>query len=1299
MASVTVGENQLQRIIRDLHVAELSREHEETGEPVTDDSSSLHKFCYKLEYLLQYDQKAKATFLGSRKDYWDYFCDCLAKVKGTNDGIRFVKSISELKTSLGKGRAFIRYCLVHQRLADTLQQCLMNQRVTCDWYYARSPFLKSHLNVDIINHLYALNEIQFDVASRGYDLDSEWPTFARRTLGSSTHMWRPPSRCSSVSSLPAQEFLPDFGSNLLGDLGELGELGELSCSGVDELRAELDQSELRQQHLLKEVHVLTDEAAELRREVGDLQGKLRASENVDQKPHKEIDQSSVSFQTHETGQANGEWTGSAQPMTKEPVAMKEIEERLAEVQATLEKERTGALQQASELQAAVKNLEEALALKEQEAADLQVQLQDVQKSIEETEKQVEEMKRREQKGREELHQRDGQISSLQEQLKVKETELSIGAVKIQQLEKESQRLSGHNQSQDKKLEEYKTQCSDLMEINAKLLHTVKRAEESGMELSKSKAALERELAILKGSEKMSLEEMVEEENVEESMQKAQMKSEAREVEVGMLENKSKLQDAVKEKHEELDVGPKTTEAETGSNPHLNAVEDKVQADKSEDLRATQHFETGDGSSRLALAEAQLDLNMKEVCRLQEEVLDLRGLLQVSTDEKIKIQALQEVTEASRRDLHSLCEELKAQAEELNRKHVEELLVCREREEAIATERDCEARTRGNLQAQVASMQEELDVLKFQDNAVALENAEARETLHRANTEIAELGVQVCLLSRNKEELLAKLQELEEGSQKEAQALRDKAEALSKDNTRLLEELKQTEGLPKAMKELQQRVEELQEEAKSLRKGNQRETNALRLRLAEQATQHGGEMKVLNEELLGVKSQMEAEREKVVTLETRLAELEASNRTYCQMIEEKNGRISSYETLLLQKEEQLNQMKVGWSKSQEEFALAQKACQENLQKITLEKQTCDLKTSAEIDDLYRTKKNLEERLVELIRDKDALWQKSDALEFEQKLRAEEETERDLPHCLGCRAQFSWWLRRHSCKLCGRPFCYSCCSNTVIGHQGGNRERCCKDCYAQHSGITERPHQEDLGGPSRPPPSPHTSTPTRRSVRSITDTQYPKPDDAAFDIITDEEVSGILEDDSLPYTTALSPGREEQGPEMLGPADDSSAFDLTSEEGEESPALAQDTELCLLKSGELTTSVAFTVEEVSEFGDESRELFVKSGCYSRVLVTVGDAGPSIGWVFSSTPKSIAFSVVYRENADTPLEQSKVLVPLTRCNSHKEPVRGQLKARDPGEYSFIFDNSFSRFISKKVLYRLTMEQPLIDDGSDCL
>lgn len=51
-----------------------------------------------------------------------------------------------------------------------------------------------------------------------------------------------------------------------------------------------------------------------------------------------------------------------------------------------------------------------------------------------------------------------------------------------------------------------------------------------------------------------------------------------------------------------------------------------------------------------------------------------------------------------------------------------------------------------------------------------------------------------------------------------------------------------------------------------------------------------------------------------------------------------------------------------------------------------------------------------------REKDELWQKSDALEFEQKLR-DEETEKDVNFCVSCNSQFSWWLRKHSCRSDG------------------------------------------------------------------------------------------------------------------------------------------------------------------------------------------------------------------------------------------------------------------------------------------
>ena len=70
-----------------------------------------------------------------------------------------------------------------------------------------------------------------------------------------------------------------------------------------------------------------------------------------------------------------------------------------------------------------------------------------------------------------------------------------------------------------------------------------------------------------------------------------------------------------------------------------------------------------------------------------------------------------------------------------------------------------------------------------------------------------------------------------------------------------------------------------------------------------------------------------------------------------------------------------------------------------------------------------------------------------------------------------------------------------------------------------------------------------------------------------------------------------------------------------------------------------AVPLSIDDISGFGEGSRELFIKSSCYSVITVAVGDRGPTISWVFSSEPKSISFSVVYRESADVHVEQSKV------------------------------------------------------------
>nr|XP_046264741.1 FYVE and coiled-coil domain-containing protein 1-like [Scatophagus argus] len=1484
-SSSSVGDNQLQRIIRDLHdaVLELSKEHKECGEPITDDSANLHKFFYKLEYLLQFDQKEKTTFLGQRKDYWDYFCECLIKIKGANDGIRFVKSIPELKTSLGKGRAFIRYSLVHQRLADTLQQCLINQKVTSDWYYARSPFLKSHLTADIINHLYELNQIQFDVAARGYDLDADWPNFARRTLGtaSSAFLWKPPSRSSSINSLvsgyshsQAQEFLPapDLSHSLLG---ELGELGEPSCSIAENLRIELDQSELRQQELLLQVQELGKEAAELRSVVKDLQGQLSAAQtssghllSVAVQRNQETDNQERTNQLQtcreavnselqdrltaaenknmellskldkalkEKGQQTADYCDSAwkiqelldklktaeeerleakreaedrarhserlsQELKLREEELRNSEEKLAEVKAGAHVEREDALRRLEELQSAVSRIQGALTLKEKETGNLRAQLQDLQASLECRERQAEELRKRLQEEREEEEQRSSMSCSQNEELerclldvrktlKNREKELAISSERIKHLEEQVEKLNIEKESlssrladnedvscdQTENLEDYKTQCSNLMELNSKLIQTVKESEGSITELTESREALLDQLTSLRASEKhlkgrlesakmcvedrekklldenLHLEKILQKTLVQKEVLDSQLKKLQHE-NTELLEVQSKLKTQIATAQQELDsltaktamldknltvsqrsqaelleklqeteakLRDKTVkcgllqaraeelESRTGElHDEKGAAESNEKMQKLHDERETSSVETKEAPFRLVIAEAQLELNLREVHRLQEEVVELRAQLLAGTEERMKVQALQEVTESSREDLRVLAEQLKAQVEELNRRHVDEILRSREREEALIRERDGEAQARAGLAAEVTASREELNKLKLRYEALCLENSESREALHRANTETAELGVHVCMLTAENEEarlrwegLSTRLQELEEEASREAERLNTCIERLRQENSRLLDQLRDKEGSLATKQELQEELKKDQQEAKAVQEKNQEEIQGLRFQLSSQAMSYGNQLQTINQELQEVKLQLRTEHEKAVEWENKVTQLEAENQRYCQQIEEKNIQMAETENLIQQKEDEIIHLKGNLSRSEDGLAAAQRASQEmseNLQRVTKDKQSFALKTAAELDDLYRTKINLEERLVELIREKDALWQKTDALEFEQKLR-DEETERDVNYCLGCHSQFNWWLRKYTCRLCGRPFCYYCCSNTVSTQQGGNRERCCTHCYSQHCAVVERHPQEEVTTSTPGTPFGRLLQAGRAVSSALGADEGAKQDDCVFDIITEEEVSGVYDSDSLSFATACSPGHRQQGAAQLNSS--TSAGDMTSEDTEDLIAAVQDAELCLLKSGELTLSVPFTVEDISGFGDSSHELFIKSSCYSTIPITVSSPGPTVTWTFTSEPKSISFSVVYRESAKTPLEQAKVLIPLTRCNSHKETIQGELKVRNPGEYILIFDNSFSRFISKKVLYHLSLDKPVVCDGTDLL
>ncbi|MGH0163834.1 UNVERIFIED_CONTAM: hypothetical protein FKN15_063263 [Acipenser sinensis] len=1131
-------------------VSELSKEYTENGEPITDDSTSLHKFSYKLEYLLQFDQKEKTTFLGTRKDYWDYFRDCLAKIKGANDGIRFVKSIPELKTSLGKGRAFIRYSLVHQRLADTLQQCLINVKVTSDWYYARSPLLKPHLNADIINHLYELNEVQFDIASRGYDLDAAWPTFARRTLGlvnSPAHFWKPPSRSSSISSLvssysQAHDFpsSPDFNHSLMSE----------PVSKVDELRIELDHSEIKLLKLQEQVRQLEQEKQELVK-ISQLEG-----------------------QSEKMKRSNIEEENSR--------LRKMVEDVQRQLEVFLSTQST-----AHDLQQCLKTLQlnssEKLKDSEETIVRLEKKTRDYASQLQSSTQVLETIKASEQS-------KDSTSSGLHARPNfVEHKNLELLAKLDGGLNEKRQQTASHNDSAQKV---------------HKLLDTFNVAEKEKIEMQKKRS--EQESLIEKLTEELMLKEgavgeikskfssltMISgEENSKLNKQVEQFKNPKDKLEAALTvkeEETPNLQMQLQDLQRHCEFLEKQyEEKEKGTWKNMEELQQKYDTLK-ESLEEQIHSLT----EQLKAKEKDLSNSNINVQKLDEQrikfINEKEGLINTiaELEENMKQQSdkvEQSKTECSNwKSLNEKLQQTVKRTEDINKELMENRTV---QEDELASLRASEKHLQSQIDDAMVTVDEKEKKLREENRHLdesyqkaLMQNAVFEEAIKRLEVENkdlkqdeANLKEEISSLKRDMKQHVTELEKniaalkkteksLEEQFQEKHRLLEEKEkfidELLVKSVTyekQVMELERQKLNLENAFLQQTKSMESLTTEKASVEKA----INSQMYVAERQLELNIKEVARLQPEVIDLRTKLQSASEERMKTQTKLDVTEASIEEFRTFTEQLKGQIESLNRNHVQelvqfkeKEDCLRKDKESEAKAgaeietltaslkdqmlvlkqiQEELFASQKESKEyrdELDKTVAEKQKEQMELLAELDDLTRTKRNLEERLIELIKDKDTLWQKSDALEFEQKLRTEERwlVDREANHCLGCQSQFTWLLRRHNCRLCGRIFCYYCSNNFVKTKHSGKKERCCRECYMQHSAVIERFSEVDTcSTPGTPKGSPSLSAQAPpRPTPSVTVTDgVSKQDDVTFDIITDDEINGIDDRDSLPPTGAEAP----------------------------------------------------------------------------------------------------------------------------------------------------------------------------------
>uniref|UniRef100_A0ABI7ZAF3 FYVE and coiled-coil domain containing 1 n=1 Tax=Felis catus TaxID=9685 RepID=A0ABI7ZAF3_FELCA len=1381
-----IAESQLQRIIRDLQdaVTELSKEFKEAGEPITDDSTSLHKFSYKLEYLLQFDQKEKATLLGNRKDYWDYFCACLAKVKGANDGIRFVKSIPELRTSLGRGRAFVRYSLVHQRLADTLQQCFMNTKVT------------------------------------------------RRTLaaGSSAYLWRPPSRSSSMSSL-VSNYLQTQETASSFDLSS--PLHNEALEGFDEMRLELDQLEVREKQLQEQVHQLDTEnqglratvslqgeqlqterergraaaednarltrlVAELQKQwevtqaaqsaVKELQECLRALErgaaekeedshsalrrlesvlqplareleaawgSPDRKSPRSAEQEadSVPAPVPDTPGRRKPLPGDPAPGTQElGEKLRALEREHAEVQELSRQQSAQLGQLAEELRlkeearAGLEHRLEELAGKGQEATRLRRQLHEALAHLSSLEEELAEVRQEERQRRQEKGLLEQEAGALARQLRVLEAQLAQLSQHVGDLEEQRQQLardrdhlsqkvgalerlaeqpgppgatprqasrgpeegprspqegqtggpetpgSGREERLQQADGELKKELQKALERNQLLEGKLQALQADYQALQQREAAIRSSLASLE-SEQASIRHMGDQ--MEASLlavrkAKETMRAHAAEKEAALRSKEAEcqqLQEAVGQCRQRAEAQERELKALESQCQRQTQLIETLRAEKGQQgLGPPEGTAPREPGAQLAPSQAEPEARQGEA-----GVPDLQAELQAALGDREKAQSQLSVAEAALREHRALVQQLQEQNEALKKARGREPPQGSGHEGALREDR----------------AEEEQSQAGHGSREAPLGQAEPREQLPGASADTAEPHGHRCtqlVEKQQAEEALARavqeLRDAREAASREREGLEHRVAGLQREKDSLQERLKVAEEAARSLPGLQAQLAQAEQRAQSLQEAAHEELSALKFQLSTEIMDHQSRLKAASEDCGSLRAQLEERGRQLQAAEEAAERLKATQAELGEKLNCTSKRLAECQAALRKKDEEGAVLRESLDRTQKELEKATTKIQEYYNRLCQEvtnREKNDQKMLADLDDLNRTKQYLEERLIELLRDKDALWQKSDALEFQQKLSAEERWlgDAEASHCHDCKREFSWMVRRHHCRICGRIFCYYCCNNYVLTKHGGKKERCCRACFRKFSDGPGSPDSASSGTSQGEPspalsPAPGRAGPQAAGGQGV-DADCRPPDDAAFDIITDEELCQIQESGSSPETPTETDSLDPNMPEQ-----DAVSNSLTPEDTEDM-LLGQDAEVCLLKSGELMIKLPLTVEEIANFGESNRELFVRSSTYSVIPITVAEAGLTISWVFSSDPKSISFSVVFQEAEDTPLDQCKVLIPTTRCSSHKENIQGQLKVRTPGIYMLIFDNTFSRFVSKKVFYHLTVDRPVIYDGSD--
>ncbi|XP_067890830.1 FYVE and coiled-coil domain-containing protein 1-like isoform X2 [Heterodontus francisci] len=1027
-------DNHLIKVIKDLQgsIQELCKHYEWNQLPITDASPVLHRLCTKLEYLLQYDQKEKKSIFGSRKDYWDYFCTCLNSHKCGTDALKFIKHTTRLNTSMGKGRAFIRYCLVQQQLADTLQLCFLNQELASSEF--KNPGRTSGMGGPSNNHFKGM----FKKANNGSakDPEHEKPVVTGEMKK---------SRKIIVQEIPSGPLAPHGALQSHGNLRDSHEpIQEMSTNsdGSSSVSGQQAQPE-------HDVKIFQHEGQNV-----ELVSNLDQECNSSEQPRGKGQDDTQRCPEYVTTLAAGEKRETEVKVIAEQQSLieklsrdlKEKEHVIEQFNGLLKEKEKIHGEESSKLQQEISNLKE-MQKKNEEQLNRVMQLEESNKflneTVEEMDSVLDELKQvMVEKGQENKLLKKEQVEKVAATQQVHQEELEKLKLSLVEQQKEydgmkcdaDQRLkkvmeelrnkesilagfqSNHELETDKRLAEMEalqSKLQSLESLNNSLENKNRESRRKVKDLEMTVISLQSELSRLQASEKQLQQSSVailspdgkelklkaDNDNVEEFLREVQVQNEL--INQGLERDELTQGEAVcsdslaalKLEHQRAlvkisDLGQQLAKYKEQEQTSKNPIEENINtaAKEMEDLQVmkdkleeiTQKLESSNAGKleaerKLEVTVAQLytltaeqsstenrmteltdqqkvlaeerktelvipDRSQAEMVGLQPHKAEVRNSLQEVPEENISTQTeLTSVLSALDESSQEVAR-VKKQMEELENNHRLEVQGMMERIETIQAEQGTLEQEKDELRKKVSILDE--DLLQLKESAAKLEqaNAKAHGEMERAQAEVEQLHAQMVQLTSEKVAIEEKVARMGQ------QQVNDEARKLENTEEGKEGARGQLSSLARANEELQAKLLAAQEQVSSLQQSREQASSDFDQEMAKKTVECDRQTETLNEALLIGRKDVQ---HKVEELKSKDAEL-----------------LSLVESLA-------------------QARRAEEDLKETLKNTQEDAKIREEELHREIQDLSETVRSLKERTVELLREKDILWQKSDKLEFNQR----------------------------------------------------------------------------------------------------------------------------------------------------------------------------------------------------------------------------------------------------------------------------------------------------------------------------